>query len=137
MHKPHPAACPRRPRRGFLSLELVLTLPVVTLLLLGLVEFSCLTSGYRSLARASQAGARLAVQSDRSVLEVSAAVEQSLGEPLVRAVEVCCEPAASPGNEVVCSVRVPMSACAPNLLWPVGFDLDGRYLESSTRLEKP
>lgn len=137
MHTPRPAACPAPARRGLLSMELVLTLPVVTLLLLGLFEFACLTSGYGSVARASQAGARLAAESDHSVLEVSAAVEQSLGEPLARAAEVRCEPFASPGNEVVCSVRVPMSACAPNLLWPVGFDLDGRYLESSTRLEKP
>src|SRR5690606_40833473 len=69
-----------RPRQGLLSLELVVTLPVVTLLLLGLVEFACLTSGYGSVARASQAGARTASQPGTSAADVATVVEQSRSE---------------------------------------------------------
>lgn len=120
-------------RRGFLSLEIVLTLPVVTLLLLGLFEFSCLTSGYRSVARASQAGARVAAQPETSSVDVTTVVEQSLGEQLAATAEVACESAVAAAPETICRVRVPMRACAPNLLWPVGFDLEGRFIECTTR----
>jgi hypothetical protein len=133
MHTPRTAACPRRPRQGLLSLELVLTLPVVTLLLLGLFEFACLTNGYGSVARASQAGARTASQPGTSATDVESAVEQSLGEQLAAAAEFSCERADAAAPEIICSVRVPMSACGPNLLWPVGFDLQGRYIECTTR----
>src|SRR5690606_34641886 len=62
MPQHRPAACAFSIRRGFLSLEILLSLPVVALLLVGLFEFSCLSCGYGSVARASQAGARIAAR---------------------------------------------------------------------------
>jgi Flp pilus assembly protein TadG len=133
MHTRRLAACPRRPRQGLLNLELLLTLPVVTLLLIGLIEFACLTSGYESVARASQAGARTALQIGTSPADVASAIKQSLGEQLAADAELRCESTDAAVPEIVCSVRVPMSACGPNLLWPVGFDLQGRFIECTTR----
>jgi Flp pilus assembly protein TadG len=133
MHTLRPAASPRRPRQGLLSLELVLTLPVVTLLLLGLIEFACLTSGYGAVARASQAGARIASQPGGSAADVASAVQESLGEQLAAAAELNCDSTDAAVPAVACRVRVPMSACGPNLLWPVGFNLQGRYIECTTR----
>jgi len=132
MHKPRPAACPRRPRRGFLGLELVLTLPVVTLLLLSLFEFACLVGGYQAVAKASRDGVQLAAHSEVTAAEVAAAVKQSLSGALAEAAEVDCKPAPEAG-ETICSVRVPMDACAPNLLWPVGFDLQGKFIDCTVR----
>lgn len=129
MPQHRPAACAFSIRRGFLSLEILLSLPVVALLLVGLFEFSCLSCGYGSVARASQAGARIAARPGTSVAEVSTAVEQSLGESLAADAEIRCEPADAQAVGIVCRVRVPMTACAPNLLWLVGFDLQGRFIE--------
>ena len=50
----------RLKRRGILSMELVLTLPVLIVLLLGIFEFTCLFFTYGSVVEASRAGARKA-----------------------------------------------------------------------------
>ena len=61
---------------------------------------------------------------------------RSLGTRLYDAAEVAYDGAEHSGEEVACGVRIPMTACAPNLLWPIGFDLEGEYIECATRMAK-
>lgn len=125
-----------RKRRGILSMELVLTLPVLFVLLLGIFEFTCLFFTYGSVVEASRAGARKATLHSVFEEDVYDEVHRSLGSRLYHAAEVAVERAEYSGEEVACAVRVPMTACAPNLLWPIGFDLEGRSIECATHMAK-
>jgi hypothetical protein len=128
-------AGPRR-RRGILSMELVLTLPVLMILLFGIFEFTCLFYTYGSVVEASRAGARRATLHGVFEEDVHEVIHRSLGTRLYQVSEVAVDGSQSSGEPVICAVRVPMSACAPNLLWPIGFDLEGRSLECATHMVK-
>jgi Flp pilus assembly protein TadG len=134
MHTSCPAACSACNRRGLLSMELVLTLPVLTLLLLGLFEFSCLYRAHLAATRASRAAAAVVARPDATAEDVDEAVRRTLDPSLTEAVQVRCLPSQVSGDRTVCRVRLPMAACTPNLLWPVGFDLEGRFVEGSAQV---
>lgn len=131
--KHHPT---RRRRRGVLSLELVLTLPILGVLLLGLFEFSLLFFARADVVEACRAGARKATLRGVSADDVDAEVRSVLDPRLQSGLEVMADLPEQTGALVTVAVRVPMSAAAPDLLWPVGFSLDGQYLACETRMAK-
>jgi Flp pilus assembly protein TadG len=100
-------------RQGVISMELILTLPILLMLLLGIFEFSFLMSARGDVVQASRAGCRLATLNGVVPEDVENEVVRTLG-----------------------TVRVPMAAVAPNLLWPLGYNLQGRDLISQTRMLK-
>lgn len=124
---------PKPDRRGLLSLELAAALPILLVVLAATVEFSMLLSAQGTLADASRSAARAAALGVRDKEELLATARQTLGPRL----------GASPGvlvldddasGTVSVAVRVPMGSAAPNLLWPVGYDLSGRYLTASATM---
>ena len=117
-------------------MELVLTLPVLMILLFGIFEFTCLFFTYGSVVEASRVGARKATLHGVFEEDVHAEIHRSLGTWLYQASEVAVESGEASGEQVTCAVRIPMTACAPNLLWPIGFDLNGRFIECATRMAK-
>lgn len=123
------------PRRGVLSMELVLTLPILGILLFGIFEFSLLFFAQGSVAEASRLGARRATLQGAVDEDIHRDVQAALGR-LYSAAEVNVSGAAYTGEPVSVAVAVPMAAVSPDLLWPIGFSLEGRYLTSQTRMVK-
>lgn len=126
----------RRRRRGSLTLELLFVLPILLVLLLGLFEFSLLFFARGEVVEASRSGARKATLTGVAAEDVEAEVLASLSPRLRPAAEVDIEPGAFSGDPVIVAVRVPMAAAAPDLLWPIGFSLQGRSLLCETRMAK-
>ena len=126
----------RSAREAFLSMELALTLPVFVGVLFALFEFSLLFSARSSVAHAGRVGARTASLPGSSNGDVEAAVRSVLRPRLRNAASVAVEPGRHTGDVVAVTVAVPMSAAAPNLLWPIGYDLRGRELAATTRMVK-
>ncbi|MEW4530389.1 TadE family protein [Maioricimonas sp. JC845] len=123
-------------RRGVLSMELLLTLPIFATLLLGLFEFSLLFFARGDVVEASRVGARQASIQGATYEDVEDAVRLSLGPRMASRATVLAELGRHSGDEVIVGVRVPMSSAAPNLLWPIGFNLQGRHLYCQTRMAK-
>lgn len=123
-------------RRGVLSMELLLTLPIFATLLFGLFEFSLLFFARGDVVEASRAGARQASIQGTTLEDVEAAVRHSLGPRMASRATVNAVLGQYSGDEVIVGVRVPMSSAAPNLLWPIGFNLQGRDLYCQTRMVK-
>ncbi len=117
-------------------MELVLVLPILLMLLLGMFEFSLLFFARGDVVDASRAGARRAAMPGVSEQEVREDVLSSLPESLRMAAEVSVQGGAYTGDPVLVTVRVPMQAAAPDLLWPIGFGLQGRTLLSETWMVK-
>jgi len=122
----------RRPRRGLLSLELLITLPILVVLIGGLVEFGSLLVAYRSIARASTTGAHLAATGSINPNDVTGRLRSILGDDLAEVATIQCHAPESSNEQIACEVRVPMTACAPNLLRPLGFDLEGESLRCTS-----
>jgi hypothetical protein len=127
---------PARHRSGVLSLEVVLVLPILLVLLCGLFEISMLMFSRSELVEASRAGARLGTLSGVTYEEVQWEATRAAGRRLGPVVEVDAQLGQVSGDEVIVTVRAPMSAAAPDLLWPVGFGLQGRELIAQTRMRK-
>lgn len=117
-------------------MEVLLILPVFLILLLALVEFSYMLSARSDIVEASRAGARLATLSGIDLEEIENDVFRSLGGRYGSAVQVHAQLGTYSGDEVVVAVRVPMSAAAPDLLWPVGYGLRGKQFVAETRMLK-
>jgi TadE-like protein len=123
-------------REAFLSMELALTLPVFVGVLFALFEFSLLFAARGSVVHAGRVGARIATLPGASNDDVEAAVRSVLRPRLRNVAAIAIEPGRHTGDVVTVSVTVPMSAAAPNLLWPIGYDLRGRELVATTRMVK-
>lgn len=121
-------------RRGVLSMELVLTLPILGILLMGVLEFTMLFFAQGTVAEASRLGARRATMHGASVQDVEEQVRYALGRPLASSAEIRVAGADGSGEPVAVSVAVPMAAASPDLLWPIGFGLEGRFLIAQTRM---
>ena len=126
----------RTRRRGILSAELLLTLPILTVLLFGLLEFSLLFFARGDVVEASRAGARAARLHGATVESVEDEVRYSLGGRLAPQVRVTSELGNKTGDEVSVAVEVPMAAASPDLLWLIGYSLKGRELLCETRMTK-
>lgn len=125
-----------RKRRGFVSMELVLTLPILATILTGMVEFSLLFYARSSLMEANRIGARTATLMGVDQTQVENEIRKVLNPRLQQQLEVECTPGVRSGDTVVVAIRVPMTAASPDLLWPIGYSLNGRYLYAETRMIK-
>jgi hypothetical protein len=123
-------------RKALLSMELVLTLPLLMLVLFAVFEYSMLFFARGGVVEASRIGARTATYPGASLEVIEQSVVQSLGPQLNQNVSVFVEPGQFSGDRVVVVVKVPMAAASPDLLWPIGFGLQGRYLIAETVMER-
>ncbi|MCA9079522.1 MAG: pilus assembly protein [Planctomycetaceae bacterium] len=130
----------RRPsvkqRRGILTMELVLVLPILMFMLLGLFEFSFLFLAQGELEEAAQAGARIATLHGVSEADVQQEVERTLTGRLASNVNVNAVLGEYSGDDVVVTVSVPSLAAAPDLLWAIGYSLEGQTITAHTRMTK-
>lgn len=124
----------QRRRRGVLSMELVLTLPILFMLMLGLFEFMMLFYSRSLLVEASRAGARKASLPNATEADIEAEVCRVLVPRLQQGMQVNVNFGEWSGDVVTVAVTVPMSAASPDLLWPIGFGLNGQNLFSETRM---
>ena len=126
----------KRPQRnGIMSMELVLTLPLLMLVLFAVFEYSLLFYARGDVVEASRIGARAASYPGASVEMIEQSVVEALGPQLGQDANVYTQLGEFSGDGVVVVVKVPMTAAAPDLLWPIGFGLRGRYLISKTYME--
>lgn len=124
----------RRPRRGFFSMELVLTLPILGVVLFALFEFSLLFSARGEIVEAARVGARTACLPGAEVADVEDSVRRVLGPRLRDNVYVDVQLGDHSGDLVAVAVHVPMEIAAPDLLWPIGYSIRDRQLFSETRM---
>lgn len=136
MLRPQTTARKPQNRRGVLSMELVLTLPILLILLFGLLEFSLLFFARGDVVDASRAGVRAARLHGATQESVEDEVRYSLGARLASQAQVHTTLGGKTGDEVSVTVRVPMAAAAPDLLWIAGYSLKGRELLCETRMVK-
>ncbi len=121
-------------RRGILTIEMLMVLPILVIVLMAVFEFSILFFARSSVVQASRLAARQASLGTISQEELEQIVSQVLSPTLQRDHEVYLIPATRAGEVLTVGLRVPMSSAAPDLLWPVGFSLKGRYLAEETSL---
>lgn len=131
-----PQVTTRTGRRGVLSMELVLVLPILGTLLLGLFEFSLLFFARSEVVDCCRIGARKATMPGVTAAAVQDEVLACLSPRLRSRAEVAVEAGAYSGDPVYVAVRVPMADAAPDLLWPIGFRLEGNHLVYEARMSK-
>lgn len=124
----------RKGRRGVLSMELVLTLPILFMLLLAVFQFMLLFYSRSLIVEASRVGARKATLPGVTVEDVEDEIRNVLAPRLQENMQVDVDFGERSGDVVTVSVAVPMSAASPDLLWPIGFSLNGQNLFSETRM---
>jgi hypothetical protein len=124
----------RSHRNGVLSMELVLTLPILGIVLLALFEFTLLFYSRSLVVEASRLGARKATLPGITVTAVEAEIRRTLPRRLQTGMTISVDPGQYSGDLVTVGVEVPMSSAAPDLLWPIGAGLRGRNLYSETRM---
>ncbi|MCA9115244.1 MAG: pilus assembly protein [Planctomycetaceae bacterium] len=125
-----------RARRGVLSMELVLTLPILGMVLMGLFEYSLLFLARGELEQASRTAARRATIAGVTADDVEEEIRRVLSRRLAEHARVEILGGEYSGDLVAVRVSVPMRAAAPDLLWPIGFSLKGRFLRSETRMAR-
>lgn len=126
----------RRRGRGFVSLEVILVLPMLLLLLLGLLEFSILFSARGQVIDAAQAGARFATLHGVQAADVETEIQHTLTPNLAKYAKVETRIGQFSGEEVLVRIRVPMSAATPDLLWPIGYSIRNQELVGEARMLK-
>ena len=126
----------RQKKRGFLTMELVFILPILMLVLMALLEFSLLFFARSSVVEACRIGARHATYSGTTVEEVEEQVRKVLSPRMQSDLKVRAILGENSGDVVAVSVSVPMTNASPNLLYMIGFGLEGRNLYSETRMVK-
>ena len=126
---------PRR-MRGVMALELVLTLPILLVLLLGIFEFSLLFFARNSVVQASRVAARQASLPGVEADDIRTLVESVLSPRLQQGWELYFQPGSQTGDLVTVGIRAPMASAAPDLLWPIGYSLEGRFLYAESTMIK-
>ncbi|WP_417849781.1 TadE/TadG family type IV pilus assembly protein [Thalassoglobus sp.] len=125
-----------RSRRGFVSLEVILVLPMFIVLLLGLCEFSLLFTARGEIVESARAGARMATLHGVDDVIVEEEVRKTLSRNLGTYAKVNSQLGKYSGDEVVVQVRVPMASVTPDLLWPIGYSVRGREVIAVARMRK-
>lgn len=123
-----------RSRRGVLSLELILTLPILLIVLMGLFEFTVLFYSRSLVVEATRVGARKASLPGATAESVEEEIRNVLSPRLQTGIQVGVDVGLHSGDVVVVSVQTPMTSASPDLLWPIGLSLNGRNLYSETRM---
>lgn len=124
----------QRERRGVLSMELVLTLPILFMLLLALFQFMMLFYSRSLIVEASRVAARKATLPGTTEADVEAEVRRVLVPRLQQGMQIQVDFGEWSGDVVTVSVAVPMAAASPDLLWPIGLGLNGQNLFSETSM---
>ena len=122
----------QRRRSGVLSMELALTLPILALVLAGLFEFTMLFFARGEVVEASRVAARKASLPGATVEDVEDEVLKVLHPRFHNSLQVNSQLGEKSGDVVAVVVTVAMSDAAPDLLWPIGYSLQGRPLLSET-----
>lgn len=123
-------------RGGFMTLELALTLPILCIVLFALFEFSILFFSRGELVQASRVGARTATMPGATPGDVERQIRRVLRPQLSQQMSLDVQLGQHTGDVVGVAIGVPMWQAAPNLLWPIGFDLRDQSLQASTRMIK-
>jgi hypothetical protein len=123
-----------RKHRGWLSIELVMTLPILMMMLLGIFEFTMLFFARGEIVEAARIGARKATYPGVTEADVEQEVLRVLNPRYFEYTTVETSLGAKSGDVVSVIVKVPMQLASPDLLWPVGFSLKDQYLISETRM---
>jgi hypothetical protein len=126
----------KKHRRGLLSMELLITLPIFGILLMGLFEYSLLFAARGDVVAACRAGCRRATLANATLEDVEYEVRATLGNRLARRVQVDAVLGERTGDEVTVAVSVPMGLASPDLLWPIGFGLRDRNFSCQSRMVK-
>ncbi len=131
MKRSHPQLVSKRraERRlgALLSLELVVVLPIVIAVCFGMVELSMLWSANHRCQSAAAAGCRVATYPGATMFAVRQAIEANLSKAnLVQNYQVDVVGGARTGDEIAVTVAIPQTVCAPDLLRPFGFSLQGK-----------
>lgn len=119
-------------RGGLLTMEMILVLPILFTVLMAVFEFSILFFARSSVVQACRAAARRASLGVADQSEIEEVVRRVLSPNLQYNHTVYYIPAERAGEITTVGLTVPMSTAAPDLLWPVGFSLKGRYLIEET-----
>lgn len=144
-----PVAC----RRGMLSVELVLTLPLLLMAVVGAVLLSQMLMSYQAVSAAASNGAREATMPGATAISVREAVLRSVqGWRLatnpgdiavavrVNGVSLADDPgalaAATTGDEIAVGVKVETVKAVPDMLRAFGLSIAGQNLESTIRMRK-
>ena len=115
-------------------MELVLTLPILLILLMGLFEFTMLFYSRSLIVEASRIGARKASLPGATQAAVESDIRSVLSPQLQTGMQVGVSLGQQSGDVVMVSVQTPMLSASPDLLWPIGLSLNGRNLYSETRM---
>lgn len=121
-------------RRGVLTMELVMTLPILFILLLGMFEFTTLFYSRSLIVEATRVGARKASLPGATEDAVVSDIRSVLSPRLQTGMQIEVVLGQRSGDIVMVAVQTPMSSASPDLLWPIGIGLDGRNLYSETRM---
>lgn len=138
----------RRRQTAMLTVEMMLTLPILLVVALAIIEFSMMLIGMQAVSAAAHAGVREASLPGSSASSVVQRVNDALdswsfqndvdvlifvnnlpadGAPLVEA---------QTGDEVSVTVRVGAAKVAPNALLIVGISIAGKELEQTFVMRK-
>ena len=123
-------------RKGWLSIELAMTLPILMILLLGIFEFTLLFFARGDIVEASRNAARKATYSGVTEDDIKQEVLKMLPVQYHQALRLRVDLGENPGDVVSVVIGVPMQLCAPDLLWPVGFSLKGQAIICESRMIK-
>jgi Flp pilus assembly protein TadG len=131
-------------RRGILTLELVIVLPILLVVLLGVVQLASYLMAMQAIQAAALVGAREAALPSATAQSVSEAVHQSLsGWRLAESVgpgDVLVQPegwqSLPPGSAVAVSVRVDAAQAAIGALEKLGLPLAGKKITAEYVLRR-
>ncbi len=131
MHNRLIRRAPQQPHL-LLSSELAVSLPVLGIVLMGLLEFSLMVQARTVVVAASRRGAEVAAIPGATENDVRHEVRDVLGARLGYEAEIHLQGVSE--GEAYVAVDVPMAAAIPNLMRPVGLDLQGHRLCCQTPL---
>lgn len=111
-----------------------MVLPLFSIVLFGLLEFSLLFFARGELAEASRVGARKATLPGVTPTEVESEIRKVLSPRLQQTLQVQVDPGARSGDVVTVALAINMNDASPDLLWPIGYSLKNRQLYEVTRM---
>lgn len=142
-----------RRRRGMLSVELVLTLPILLMAVVGAVLLSQMLMSYQAVSAAAGNGAREGTMPGATAQSVREAVLRSVAgwrlasDPndvavavRVNGVSLSDDPgalaASATGDEISVHVKVDTVKAVPDMLKAFGLSIAGQKLETTIRMRK-
>lgn len=135
----------RQRRRGILTFELLLILPILLLLVLAMVQFSLTLHARQQLVAASREGCRIAAIGG-DLGEVERTIRRTLGNGRLAEADIeLTDEAGSPivagqavpsGDAVAVWLRIPTTAVVPDLLRFMGYSIKGEELVARTLMRR-